>query len=85
MAPLVEVRLQGLARCLEQRRGIPEKRDADECGPAVAGTRIFRFLSSSESSPLAGFWMVNPPIGARLSKNLYLVRVRILQPLDIPE
>ena len=29
MTPLVEMRLKGLARCLEQRRGIPEKRDAD--------------------------------------------------------
>ena len=62
MTPLVEVRLKGLARRLEQRRGIPEKRNADVMWTGRHGHANLEVFVEQRIVAIGGLWTVGAAV-----------------------
>src|SRR5262245_47906392 len=83
MTPLVEMRLKGLPRRLDERRGVLEKRDAD-----VVRTRRHRHtnlevLVEERVVAIGGLLDRQRPDRGPIEQYLDLVRLRFLQAVDV--
>src|SRR5205085_1298531 len=81
MTPLVEVRLEGLARRLEQRRGIPDEGDAHVMRTGLDRHTDLQVLVEQRIVTVGGLLDRNRPNRRPVEQQLHLVRLRVPQAL----